>query len=316
MMLDPAVLSASLLDHRGLDLGAAERVSYVLEQSFRYEYDAPVRALRQRLVIVPPARHGNQYRRAHRLEVTGAPVRRRVRKDANGNIVAWLEAEHVPQAIEFRLAAVLERVRDDGPTVLPARVLLAPRLLRPTPLTEADERLRAMARQIAADSAGDTAEETAARVSDAVSQAMTYADGVTSVATTAAEALDAGHGVCQDYAHVMLALCHVLKLPARYVSGHLLGQGGTHAWVEVIVPRGDHAQAVAFDPCNGRRTDGGYVTIATGRDYRDVAPTSGRYSGASSGRLTAARRVGVLAAALPAGKPAPAAPWSRTGRLR
>ena len=129
---------------------------------------------------------------------------------------------------------------------------------------------------------------------------MTYQGGVTSVATTAAEALDAGHGVCQDYAHVMLALCHVLELPARYVSGHLLGQGGTHAWVEVIVPRGDHAEAIAFDPCNGRRTDGGYVTIATGRDYRDVAPTSGRYSGASSGRLTAARRVGVLAAALPA----------------
>ena len=304
MMLDPAVLSASLLDHRGLDLAAAERVRYVLEQSFRYEYDAPVRALRQRLVIVPPARHGNQYRRAHRLEVTGAPVRRRVRRDANGNIVAWLEAERVPQAIEFRLAAVLERVRDDGPTVLPARALLAPRLLRPTPLTGADERLRAMAGQIAAESAGDTAEETAARVSDAVSQAMTYQGGATSVATTAAEALDAGHGVCQDYAHVMLALCHVLELPARYVSGHLLGQGGTHAWVEVIVPRGDHAEAIAFDPCNGRRTDGGYVTIATGRDYLDVAPTSGRYSGASSGRLTAARRVGVLAAALPAYCPA------------
>ncbi len=77
---------------------------------------------------------------------------------------------------------------------------------------------------------------------------MTYQDGVTSVATTAAEALDAGHGVCQDYAHVMLALCHVLELPARYVSGHLLGQGGTHAWVEVIVPRGDHAEAVALRP--------------------------------------------------------------------
>jgi transglutaminase-like putative cysteine protease len=306
MMLDPAVLSASLLDHRGLDLGAAERVRYVLEQSFRYEYDAPVRALRQRLVIVPPPRHGNQYRRAHRLEVTGAPVRRRVRRDANGNIVAWLEAEQVPRAIEFKLTAVLERVRGDGPTVLPARALLAPRLLRPTPLTEADERLRVMAAQIAAESAGDTPGETAARVSDAVSQAMTYRNGVSSVATTAAEALDTGHGVCQDYAHVMLALCHVLELPARYVSGHLLGQGGTHAWVEVIVARGDHAEAIAFDPCNGRRTDGGYVTIATGRDYRDVAPTSGRYSGASSGRLTAARRVGVLAAALPATRPPPA----------
>jgi transglutaminase-like putative cysteine protease len=192
---------------------------------------------------------------------------------------------------------VLGRVSDDGPTVLPARALRSPRLLRPTPLTAPDDRLRAMAAGIAAESAGDTASGTADRVSEAVSRAIAYADGVTGVTTTAAEALAAGRGVCQDYAHVMLALCHVLRLPARYVSGHLLGQGGTHAWVEVIVARGDHAEAVALDPCNGRRTDGGYVTIATGRDYSDVAPTSGSYCGTSVGRLTTGRRVGVLAAA-------------------
>ena len=62
--------------------------------------------------------------------------------------------------------------------------------------------------------------------------------GVTSVRTTAAQALAGGRGVCQDFAHVMLALCHIVGLPARYVSGHLLGQGGTHAWVEVVVPSG------------------------------------------------------------------------------
>jgi transglutaminase-like putative cysteine protease len=297
MMLDPSVLSAPVLDHRRLDLGAARRVRYVLEQKFRYEYGAPVRELRQRLVIVPPARHGNQYRLAHRLEVTGARARRQVRWDADGNVVAWLEAERVSHAIEFRLAAVLERVSDDGPTVLPAGALRSPRLLRPTPLTAADDRLRAMAASIAEESAGDTAEDTAERVCQAVSRTITYADGVTGVTTTAAEALAAGRGVCQDYAHVMLALCHVLRLPARYVSGHLLGQGGTHAWVEVIAARGDHAEAVALDPCNGRRTDGGYVTIATGRDYADVAPTSGSYCGTSIGRLTTGRRVGVLAAA-------------------
>jgi transglutaminase-like putative cysteine protease len=297
MKLDPSVLSAPVLDHRRLDLGAARRVRYVLEQKFRYEYDAPVRELRQRLVIVPPARHGNQYRLAHRLEVTGARARRRLHRDADGNVVAWLEAERVSHAIEFRLAAVLERVSDDGPTMLPAATLRSPRLLGPTPLTAADDRLRAMAAAIAAESAGDTASDTADRVSAAVSQAITYVDGVTKVTTTAAEALAAGQGVCQDYAHVMLALCHVLRLPARYVSGHLLGQGGTHAWVEVIVPRGDHAEAIALDPCNGRRTDGGYVTIAAGRDYADVAPTSGSYCGTSIGRLTTGRRVGVLAAA-------------------
>jgi transglutaminase-like putative cysteine protease len=296
-MLDPSVLSAPTLDHHGLDLRAARRVRYVLEQSFRYEYAAPVKALRQRLVIVPPARHGSQYLRAYRLEVTGAPVRRRVRRDAHGNVIAWLTAEQVHRDIEFRLAAVIERVSDDGPTLLPADALHSPRLLRPTPLTTADDRLRAMAGQIRGQSAGATPEETAALVSDAVSQAVRYADGVTTIKTTAAEAVAGGRGVCQDFAHVMLAVCHELRLPARYVSGHLLGQGGTHAWVEVIVPRGQHAEAIAFDPCNGRRTDCGYVTIATGRDYADVAPVSGSYCGASTGRLTAGRRVAILAAA-------------------
>ena len=302
MMLDASVLHAPVLDHRGLDLAAARRVRYVLEQSFRYEYDAPVESLRQRLVIVPPARHGNQYLRAHRLEVTGAKVRRRVRRDAAGNVVALLQAERVPEAIEFRLAAVLERIRDDGPAVLEAAALRSPRLLRPTRLTAADERLTAMAADIVRSAgrpgeAPPNPEETAERICAAVFEAITYEFGITKVTTTAAEALAGGRGVCQDFAHVMLALCHLLRLPARYVSGHLLGQGGTHAWVEVIVPRADQAEALAFDPCNGHRTDGGYVTVATGRDYSDVAPTSGSYVGTSAGRLTAGRRVGVLDAA-------------------
>src|ERR1700733_11525978 len=103
MMLDPQILQAPVLDHRGLDLDSARRVSYVLEQSFRYEYDAPVESLRQRLVIVPPDRHGNQHRRAHRLVANGAPTRRYLRRDVHGNVVAWLHAKRVTHAVEFRL---------------------------------------------------------------------------------------------------------------------------------------------------------------------------------------------------------------------
>ncbi len=294
-MLDAQLLQAPLLDHRGLDLDAAGRVIYILEQSFRYDYDAPVKSLRQRLVIVPPARHGSQYRRSHLLEVNGAPARRYLRRDAHGNVVAWLRAERVTHAVEFRLGAVVERVRDDGPAVLPAGALRSPRLLWPTRLTAADDRLRALAADLAGHA--DTPHERAERICDVVHTALTYEYGVTSVRTTAAEALAAGRGVCQDFAHVMLALCHLVKLPARYVSGHLLGQGGTHAWVEVVLPKAQVAVAVAFDPCNGRRAGGGYVTVATGRDYSDVAPTSGSYIGTALGRLTTNRRVGVLAAA-------------------
>jgi transglutaminase-like putative cysteine protease len=311
-MLDAQVLEAPLLDHGELDLDAARRLTYIIEQSFRYDYDAPVKSLRQRLVIIPPARHGSQYLRGHLLEVTGARARRCLRRDAHGNLVAWVRSEHVTQAVEFRLVAVVERVRDHGPAVLDAGALRDPRLLRPTRLTAADDRLRDLAADLASGLAADpgTPEQRAERICAAVHSALSYADGVTSVKTTAAEVLAIGSGVCQDFAHVMLALCHLLELPARYVSGHLLGQGGTHAWVEVVVPdahgdseahgntarEGRGAVAVPFDPCNGRRAGSGYVVVATGRDYADVAPTSGSYVGRARGRLTAGRRVGVLAA--------------------
>jgi transglutaminase-like putative cysteine protease len=312
-MLDSQLLQAPVLDHRGLDLDAAGRVTYIIEQSFRYDYEAPVRSLRQRLVIVPPVRHGSQHRRAHSLEVNGAHAQRCLRRDVHGNVVAWLRAEHVAHAVEFRLAAIVERVRDDGLPVLPAAALRSPALLRPTRLTAADSRLRDLASDLAGN-AGSPLEQ-AGQICDLVHGAIAYGHGVTSVRTTAAQALAGGRGVCQDSAHVMLALCHLVGLPARYVSGHLLGQGGTHAWVEVVVPRADDAVAVAFDPCNGRMAGNGYVTVATGRDYSDVAPTSGSYVGTSRSRLSTDRRVGVLAAALSGGTLVTVAGRRRSMRL-
>lgn len=294
MMLSSELLSAPLLDHRGLDLDAASRVTYVLQQSFRYSYDEPVAALRQRLIIVPRARHGDLHRRAHKLEVHGARTVRRVRRDAHGNVVTSLRADHVAATVEFRLAAVMERVRADGPVAVPRAALDSQALRRPTRLTAPDDRLRDLAAGLTGGPGAPL--DQAERICQGVHAALSYADGVTSVRTTAAEALAGGRGVCQDYAHVMLAVCRLAGLPARYVSGHLLGQGGTHAWVEVIVSAGQEAVAVAFDPCNGGRAGSGYLTIATGRDYADVAPTSGSYAGTSRSYLAADRRVGVLSA--------------------
>jgi transglutaminase-like putative cysteine protease len=279
-----------LLDHTGLDLDGAGRITYRIQQSFRYDYDAPVTSLRQRLVVVPPARHGDLYRRSHRVEVTGAATRRRIGRDAAGNTIVRFHAPRVESSVEFRLSAIIERVRGDGP---PAAVPADPRQMLPTRLTAADDRLR----DLAADLSGEQGLDLADRICAGTNAAIAYAPDATTVETTAAEALAGGQGVCQDQAHVMLALCHLVGLPARYVSGHLLGQGGTHAWVEVIVPSGDQAVAIPFDPCHNRRGDNRYVTVATGRDYADVAPTSGSYIGAPGGRLTANRAVGVIAIA-------------------
>ncbi|GAA4978429.1 transglutaminase family protein [Kineococcus glutinatus] len=295
-MITAEAMAAPLLGCAARDLEAAGRVTYRLEQTFRYEYAEPVHELRQRLVVVLPQRHGDVHRRHWAFEVRGAPHRRRVRTGAaagTGATVVHVHAERVERSIEFRVAALLERLAPDRPPVLAAAALRDPRLLRATALTAADDRLREWAGQL--HRPGEPARETAERACAAVHGALVYENGATTTRTTAARALAGGRGVCQDFAHVLLALCHLLRVPARYVSGHLLGQGGTHAWVEVVVPEGDGAVALGFDACNGRRAGAGHVVVATGRDYLDVAPTSGSYVGAPTGRLTSTRSLGVVA---------------------
>ena len=276
-----ALLHAPLRRPSRCELQDAGRLTYVLHQRFGYTYDAPVRDLNHRLVVVPPRRHGDQRRRLHSITVSADGARTTHRRDADGNTVTRSRVPLVPDRVEFVVEAVVERVGPRSDVLLPAAALADPRLLRPTRLTAADPAIR----ELAATMAGPDRLATAER--------FCYADGVTSVATTAAEALAGGRGVCQDSAHVMIALCRASGLPARYVSGHLLGEGGTHAWVEVIVADPAGARAVAFDPCNGRRAGRDYLIVATGRDYTDVAPTSGTYLGTARGTLTATKTVGV-----------------------
>jgi transglutaminase-like putative cysteine protease len=197
-------------------------------------------------------------------------------------------APEVAEAIEFVAEATVERSSE--PNILEGGWPAADYLLEPTALTTADERIEAAASRLAA--SADWGLPLADRINDWVYRSMTYRHGVTGVRTTAAEALALGSGVCQDYSHVMLALCRACGLPARYVSGHMLGQGGTHAWVEVVLPAGGRdAVASAFDPTHAGRAGLGYVTVAVGRDYADVAPTSGTYRAGAAGRLTATKQV-------------------------
>jgi transglutaminase-like putative cysteine protease len=290
-----AHLDRPLLDAGGLDLDTAERVTYVLRQRFRYDYDGPAYHLDHRLLVVPRARHGNLRRRLHSVEVSAPDARVRTRRDAYGNLVVRVGLDVVPPAIEFTLVAVVERTGPRVDAVVPASALTDPRLLRPTRLTAADDAIRELAAELSAEGGDrlDFAERCCARVRAAIA----YGFEVTGPATTAAEALAGGRGVCQDHAHVALAVCRAAGVPARYISGHLLGDSGTHAWIEVVVPDGDRARAVAFDPCNGCRAGSRHLPVAAGRDYADVAPTSGRFVGSGHGRLTADKQLGVTTAA-------------------
>jgi transglutaminase-like putative cysteine protease len=91
----------------------------------------------------------------------------------------------------------------------------------------------------------------------------------------------------------MIAICRTAGLPARYVSGHLLGEGGSHAWVEVFLPVEGGLGTFAFDPTNKRQPHLGYVTVAVGRDYQDVSPTSGSFTAPYGGQLSCSKRAGL-----------------------
>jgi transglutaminase-like putative cysteine protease len=279
------------IDPSGAGWTSARRVSYLLRQSFRYEYPEPIRDLSHRLVVIPPERFGDQRRLRHQLSVDTDGVRLEDRKDRFGNLIIDVFAPRVSEAIEFVAEVWVERHAAE-PYRLADGWLADGYLLEPSQLTTADDRIRKTAESLA-----DSAEwglALADRINDWVYQSMTYQHGVTGVRTTAAEALELGQGVCQDYAHVMLAIARACGLPSRYVSGHLLGEGGSHAWVEVVLPTRDgtgDAIASTFDPTHASRGGLNYVTIAVGSDYSDVAPTSGTYVSAAQGRLFTRKQV-------------------------
>ena len=297
MTLIDAELGGPLIDHRDVEWSRVTRVRFALHQRLRYDYASPIEHLRHRLMVLPRAEHGDQHLLSSALEVTGADVVVRSDPDRFGNLQYEVVADRVEAAVEFEAWAVVERRPADGPARLPAATLADPVLLEPTPLTwpdraleDAAARLQRAARREHED---DHGLPLARRITTWVHRVMRYRHDVTNVDTTAARALGLAQGVCQDYAHVMLAVCRSAGLPARYVSGHLLGEGGSHAWVEVVVPGEGGAVAVAFDPTHGRQVGCSYLTVAVGRDYADVAPTYGTFQGSSQGRLSTVKRLGV-----------------------
>jgi transglutaminase-like putative cysteine protease len=256
--------------------------SLLLEQHIRYEYSAPVERLRQRLIVVPPPIHGAQRRRDWSISVDGVDATvRRTRTDTFGNVVIDIGARRVERWIQFGASAAVERVATNDPH----RIAVDPRFLRPTPLTTADARIRDLV--VPGAGPGD--------ICARASRSLTYEWGITDVQTSAADAIRGGRGVCQDFAHIMIAACRAARIAARYVSGHLVGEGGSHAWVEALVPDPDRPgewAVEAWDPTHDRPAGDGYVVVAVGRDYADVAPLSGSYvADRVAGQLSVRKRL-------------------------
>ena len=123
--------------------------------------------------------------------------------------------------------------------------------------------------------------ETAHGLMQAVHARVTYETGTSDAETTAAESYTAGRGVCQDHAHIMIALARAMNIPARYVTGYLVtGVGASstaaHAWAELFVPE---LGWVGFDAANGQCPTEQYVRVAAGLDAPAVAPVRGTRRG-------------------------------------
>jgi transglutaminase-like putative cysteine protease len=282
------------------DWSRVTRAVYRVRQHYRYSYSGAVWDMKQRLLMIPRDQEGDQRVLRHDLAIRGMEDGAQVTwvGDQFGNRVANVVVPRVPHAVDFE--AVFEAERDATkskarrPAPWPAE--LGPmHYLRPTALTAPDARLVDAAIEIVR--AADDPRERAERAHNWASGSITYQYGVTGYTTPAAMALHFQKGVCQDFAHILLALLRLVNVPCRYVSGHMLGEGAPHAWVEAVIADADspaEVEVIAYDPTHHRRARMDYITVATGRDFADVTPTSGTYGGPALGRLAYTKQAEIV----------------------
>lgn len=263
-----------------------------VEHTTQFTYAAQISEAYTELRIRPLS-GGGQHCSSFRLVTDPPGVRVRAYRDRLGNHVQHLEVleDHDRIAItaisEVSTTAVFfDPARDSSP-------LQVYDCLAPTGYAPFSDALLALSAY--AEGQG-TETERAVQVMRRVRGLLVYEPGATNVMTRADSALELGRGVCQDFAHVMLAACRRAGIPSRYVSGYLYdpeeeNEVETHAWVDVL----DSQRGwVSLDPTHDREQTEAYVRVAVGRDYADVPPTRGVYKGTAEETLEVAVRIAAL----------------------
>ncbi|SCK49773.1 Transglutaminase-like enzyme, putative cysteine protease [Variovorax sp. HW608] len=269
--------------------------------STRYDYTPPVDTA-QHLAHLKPMTTASQRLVSHALRITPPPVQKSESPDVFGNTRTFFALDSTHE----ELLVTAESVVETSVPQLPASVA------RELPWEEVRERFRyvkdshydpaaeflfpsryvprhgdfaAYARPSFA--AGRPTFDVAMDLALRMFKDFGYDAESTEISTPAIEALAQRRGVCQDFAHIMIACMRTMGLPARYVSGYLLtqpspgqprlvGADASHAWVSVYLPGASGpGDWVDFDPTNGRQPGEDYVTLAIGRDYSDVSPMRG-----------------------------------------
>ena len=242
-----------------------------------YLYSQSVRLLHTELRVIPVDGFGQRRLSAELTLTPEAPLHQL--GDAFGNGYHHVDFLEEIGHIHLALRAEVETeqpVEHDEPTPLMRHLLLAP-----TPRSPFDPAVAELFEGIPQDLDPVAAGEAIASL---LQGRFGFRVGSTDVGSTALDLLRAGHGVCQDFTHLMLAALRMRGIPARYVSGYLAPHVGeeaapaSHAWVQLLAPDGWHG----FDPTNSTRQDGRYVVTAVGRDYDDVPPVRGAFTGSAT----------------------------------
>lgn len=243
-----------------------------------YRYDVPVRYTIQQLRLTPTA-SGVQRIVQWRLS---APGKLTPARDAFGNDMHTLVLHQPHDEIHLLAEGEVETTPlMDGQLGETGHAVPVLCFASPTPLTGRSDGIDALA----ADAGVATAGELLA-LAATICEQVDYESGITAVTSTAAQALVLGRGVCQDHAHLMLAVCRARGVPARYVSGYIdpgdVPHAASHAWVDVWV---DGAGWVSIDVTHACFASGNYCRLAVGRDYESAAPVRGIRSGGATESL-------------------------------
>jgi transglutaminase-like putative cysteine protease len=285
-------------------------VSYCVRHDTLYRYDGSVAHSHQQLHLTP-RESKRQHCLTHRIDITPEPSERTEHLDAFGNRVTRVELERPHDRLEViaemrvQLEPMPELDLEEGESWESVRDQLRYRA-QPCDV----DWLQAMRfrgespyvriKRVFGDFASDCLEPEASVLTIAravmakVHREFRYEPGATEIATPLMEVFDSRSGVCQDFAHLMIASLRSAGLAARYVSGYLhtgttdsaapvLGADASHAWVAVFAP--PHGW-VSFDPTNDLLVNQEHVELAWGRDFGDVSPLRGVILGGGSHHLS------------------------------
>ncbi|CAN5646887.1 transglutaminase family protein [soil metagenome] len=269
---------------------------YMVDHETRYVYAAPVSQSWQ-LARLRPRELPWQHLDTYSLDITPEPDERHETPDGFGNTVSHFGLHAAHRLLSVRMKCMVdvkprpvlqktdpqpwESVRDRVASDPMLDNLAPAQLCQPTPMVPLSEAARVYA--LGALRPQRDWLEAVTALMHAIHVDFEFRPGATTVSTSVDEVLYQRSGVCQDFAHLMLACLRGHGLPARYVSGYLLtepppgqarlmGADATHAWVAAYSPV--HGW-VEFDPTNDHRADERYITLAWGADFGDVVPLRG-----------------------------------------